>query len=106
MRSITKEELIKHPRRVIRTSDWYFHETITIRGRGGVKHERDGIAKNILCVGTDKVKIVTNPFFIKRVYLSLYGSEKYLKRFKEKTLLISKIVFKKAISLSNAPEHA
>jgi len=105
MREITKEDLAKHPRRVIRTSDWYFHETITTRGRGGVTYERDGVAENILCVGTDRIEIATNPFFLKRVYLLLYGSDKYLKRFNEKTLSIKKIVFKKAISLSNAPEY-
>ena len=78
--------------RVIRLTDFYYKESIP-DGRSKTKTiDRMGIAENILVVGTDRIKILSNKNFINRVYLKVYGKEKYQKMAEEKTLSITKLV--------------
>ena len=98
---VTKE----NEHRVIRLTDWHYTEKTVGRGRGGVAHSRDGVAENIVCVGTDRIDLITNPTFLKRVYQSIYGKEKWHNNYVNNILTISKITFRKVLSLSLAPEH-
>jgi hypothetical protein len=102
---LDKEQEKGNEHRVIRLTDWHYQETKIGKGRGGVLHQRNGTAEDIVCVGTDRIKLMTNQTFIKRVYEAVYGKEKWEKNYDIKTLKINKIVFKKALSLSLAPEH-
>jgi len=102
---LTKEEIKGNESRVIRLTDWHYNEHKIGKGRGGVKLDRSGIAKNIICVGTDRITIMTTHKFLARVYYAVYGKDKWEKNMENKTLSIKKIVFKKALSLSLAQEH-
>lgn len=102
---MTDEEIKGNEHRIIRLTDWHYTETTVGRGRGGVTHTRNGIAENIICVGSYPIDLVSNNKFVKRVYEHVYGKDKWYSNFKSKTLKISKIVFKKALSLSLAPEY-
>ena len=98
---LSEEDLIKNKHKVIWLSDFYYSEASTQKGQ----YDRNGTAKDIVVVGNDRVKILTNPMFVKRVYENVYGKEKWLKKYDEKTLSIKRIVLKKPISLSFAPEY-
>ncbi len=103
--SLTKDQVKENAKKVIWLCDFHYREVIRTKGRGVVTTERNSIAPNILSVGSDRIKIIRNPMFMKRVYHQLYGKDKWLKRYEEKTLTITKIDFKKALSLSFAPEY-
>jgi hypothetical protein len=103
--SLSKQEVKDNPSKVIWLCDFHYREVIRTKGRGVVTTERNSIATNITSVGTDRIEIIRNPMFLKRVYQDVYDKDKWLKRYEEKTLTITKIDFKKPLSLSFAPEY-
>jgi hypothetical protein len=105
MKTISEEQLKEESKRVIWLSDFEFKECIKTRGRGNVTTTSSGTIKDIVIVGSNRAKILTTPHFMKRAYYSRYGKENYMKRYNEKTLQITKIILKKPLSLSFAPEY-